>query len=358
MRDTTLAEANRQLHICSACRYCEGYCPVFPEITQHRTYDAATVAHLAHLCHNCTACYHACQYKPPHEFAINIPALLTETRAESYTQHARPRWLAQCFKHNGVLTCLITTLFMGVGLTLGWVGLDQATLFGTHTEAGAFYQVVGHGTIVALASTTLLVSLASAGWSLASYWRTHASTSRSSWGAAIKAAMTLEHLGGGQGQGCNTESDKFSNARRWFHHCTMYGFLLCFAATCTASFYELVLGQLSPFPYLSLPVVLGSLGGAGLLIGTMGQTFVKYKSHPTPQVPDLLGLDYALLGLLFAISATGFLLLFYRETSSMGLLLIVHLALVLSFFVAIPFSKIMHAPYRFIALLHTTPKRP
>ena len=28
---------------------------------------------LANLCHNCGACLHACQYAPPHEFAVNVP---------------------------------------------------------------------------------------------------------------------------------------------------------------------------------------------------------------------------------------------------------------------------------------------
>src|SRR5690606_15640414 len=67
------SEVARQLQICNACRYCEGFCAVFPAMTRRLEFPKADIHFLANLCHNCGACLHACQYAPPHEFAVNIP---------------------------------------------------------------------------------------------------------------------------------------------------------------------------------------------------------------------------------------------------------------------------------------------
>ena len=77
-------EANRQLVICNACRYCEGLCPVFRAIETRREFTKGDVFYLANLCHDCRACYYACMFTPPHEFGINIPQILSEARVESY----------------------------------------------------------------------------------------------------------------------------------------------------------------------------------------------------------------------------------------------------------------------------------
>ena len=50
---------------------------------------------------------------------------------------------------------------------------------------------------------------------------------------AVADAATLRYLDGG-GEGCTYPDDEPSFARRRFHHLTFYGFVLCFAATCTA----------------------------------------------------------------------------------------------------------------------------
>src|SRR5580693_4651218 len=77
--------------ICNSCRYCEGYCAVFPAMEKRLTFSEADLNYLANLCHNCGECLYACQYAPPHEFAVNIPKTLVEIRARSYRQYARPK---------------------------------------------------------------------------------------------------------------------------------------------------------------------------------------------------------------------------------------------------------------------------
>src|SRR5262245_16357635 len=74
------AEAARLLQICNACRYCEGYCAVFPAMTRRLEFAQVDVHYLANLCHNCGACLHACQYAPPHEFGVNLPRSLARVR--------------------------------------------------------------------------------------------------------------------------------------------------------------------------------------------------------------------------------------------------------------------------------------
>src|SRR5205085_3936681 len=82
--EALIAEAQRVLSICNACRYCEGYCAVFPALERRLAFTEHDVHYLANLCHNCGACLYACQYAPPHEFQLNFPRVLAQVRKETY----------------------------------------------------------------------------------------------------------------------------------------------------------------------------------------------------------------------------------------------------------------------------------
>jgi citrate/tricarballylate utilization protein len=43
-------EVARQLQICNACRYCEGFCAVFPAMTRRLEFGKADIHYLANLC--------------------------------------------------------------------------------------------------------------------------------------------------------------------------------------------------------------------------------------------------------------------------------------------------------------------
>ena len=159
----------------------------------------------------------------------------------------------------------------------------------------------------------------------------------------------MRYLDGGHGDGCSSIDDQASNLRRYFHHFAMWGFLLCFASTCAATFYEYALGIQAPYPILTLPVLLGTTGGIGLLIGPAGLIWNKLKSNPATIRHQ--GMDYAFLASLFLVSLTGLLLLAARETSAMGMLLLIHLGFVLGFFLILPYSKFVHGMYHYIALV-------
>ena len=80
---------------------------------------------------------------------------------------------------------------------------------------------------------------------------------------AFTAMATLRHLGGNQngaGDGCPGPDDAPSMRRRYFHHATFYGFMMCFASTSVGTLYHYLLGREAPYGYFELPVLLGTVG--------------------------------------------------------------------------------------------------
>ena len=114
---------------------------------------------------------------------------------------------------------------------------------------------------------------------------------------------------------------------------------------------HVVFGWLAPYPYGSLPVLLGMAGGAGLLIGPAGLLMLRGRRDPALGDPDQRGLDESFIALLFVTSLTGFLLLALRERAVMSAVLVVHLGAVLALFVTLPYGKFVHGIYRTAALI-------
>src|SRR5579862_6328747 len=107
LRETeAVKESRRLLQICNACRYCEGYCAVFPAMELRRQFASGDLSYLANLCHDCRGCYYACQYAPPHEWAVNLPRAFAQVRAESYAEYAWPRAMGGVFRANGTFVSL------------------------------------------------------------------------------------------------------------------------------------------------------------------------------------------------------------------------------------------------------------
>ena len=111
------------------------------------------------------------------------------------------------------------------------------------------------------------------------------------------------------------------------------------------------LGMEAPYPFFSVPKLLGTVGGISLTIGTAGLFVLKTKADESIKDIRQMGMDYAFIALLFLISTTGLALMVLRETGAMSALLIVHLSLILALFITMPFGKFVHAFYRFGALL-------
>ena len=349
-------EVARVMQICNACRYCEGFCAVFPAMERRRIFTPGDTAALANLCHHCSACYHACQYAPPHEFAVNVPLALAERRAETWEDYAWPRSLARVFRHNGMIVTFITTLVLMIMVAAMLMLINPALFWGIHLGEGAFYRIMPHTVMagIPLAISAFVIIAFVQGWR--GYWR----STGARWGGmtafrdAVAATMTLRNLGGdntGGGDGCPNADDRASTARRFHHHLTFYGFMLCFASTSTGTLYHYLLGREAPYGYFELPVVLGTVGGVMLSIGTAGLWRLKRQMDPVLRPVSRLGMDYVFIGLLFWVSTTGLVLLAVRETSFMGLTLAIHLGVVYAFFLVLPYSKFVHGLYRFAALL-------
>ena len=358
-------EAQRVLSICNACRYCEGYCAVFPALERRLAFTESDVHYLANLCHNCGACLYACQYAPPHEFQLNFPKVLAQVRKQTYKKYAWPGFLASAFDRNGLVVSLVTAASLAfLFVFTAWLA-DPARLFVAHPDAaGSFYAVMPHRTMVVLfggVSGFVVVALA---MSFIRFWpdsgeegidflRPPASSN------AVWDAMGLRYLDGG-GDGCTYPDANPSFARRNFHHLTFYGFLLCFAATSVATIYHYVFGWKAPYPLYSLPVILGVLGGIGLLVGPVGLMWLQYRRDPDLADRSQTGMDAGFLALLFFTGLTGLALLVLRESRAMGVLLALHLGFVLALFLTLPYGKFVHALYRFAALVrfHLERRRP
>jgi citrate/tricarballylate utilization protein len=342
-------EAERVMRICNACRYCEGLCAVFPAMEMRRVFGAGDLAYLANLCHQCGACYTDCQYSPPHEFAVNVPAALARLRHDSYDEYAFPRALGAFFDRNGVWAALITALSIAAFI-VGFVWWrDPAVVFGAN--AGNFYRLMPHPAMVWLFGGVSIYVVVAMTVSVRRFWRDiHGNEAGRSLVQAISDTATLRYLGGGGG-GCTSENEKPSAQRRIFHHFTFYGFLLCFAATSAATIYHYFFHWRAPYPLFSLPVMLGILGGIGLLIGPAGQFALKIRRDPILVDRRASGMDSAFILMLFLTSLTGFALLLLRDTGAMGLLLALHLGVVLGLFLALPYGKFVHGLYRFAALM-------
>ena len=342
-------EVERQMRICNACRYCEGFCAVFPAMTRRLDFPKLDVHYLANLCHNCAGCYYACQYAPPHEFELNVPRAMAQVRQRTYIEYAWPHALGALYQRNGTVLSLAVALGLIAFLLL-------AFLIGGHQSSPVdanFFAIFPHGLMVAVFTAAFGFAVLALAIGVSRFWRAQSpgpATSTAA-GEAVANTLALKYLDGGHGEGCNETDDRFTLVRRRYHHLTFYGFMLCFASTATATIYHYLLGRHAPYALDSLPVVLGTVGGIALLVGAAGLLGLNLRRDPAITDPTQRPADRGFALLLLLTSATGLALLALRSTPAMPSLLIVHLGVVMGLFVTLPYSKFAHAVYRAAALL-------
>ena len=347
--------------VCNSCRYCEGLCAVFPAMEMRRSFSDGDLNYLANLCHSCGACYTDCQFSPPHEFNVNVPQTLAIARNESYAAYAWPRAFSGAFARNGLVISLIAAGSVAAFI-FGFAAFnDHQVLYGVHTGPGAFYKLMPHNAMAALFSAALLYAIVALVMGVRAFWRdigepVGMKLDAKSLLQAMRDAGNLRYLDGG-GVGCFNEDDKPTDRRKIFHHLTFYGFALCFAATCVATLYHYLLAREAPYAWWDLPVVLGTLGGIGLLIGPVGLLAEKSKRDPVLVDAARRGMDTAFIAMLFLTGLTGIALLLWRETAAMGPLLALHLGVVFALFITMPYGKFVHGIYRFVALVRYARER-
>lgn len=346
MHSDAIGEARRQIQICNACRYCEGYCSVFPAIHRQRSFTDGDIVQFANLCHDCRGCHYACQYTSPHEFDIHIPRVLASVRQQSWTEFAWPSFMGRLFDRSA--PALSSVLVVSLAF-LFWLANAMRP-----AEGQGFYSVMSHGLMVAIFAPAFLIPLIAVGVSLRRYWRAVGGSSITwrSIAAAVRSIGRMDGLSGGHGEGCNFEDrDRFSNSRRWMHQATLFGFLLCFASTCSGTVLHYGFGIEAPYGFLSIPKLLGVPGGIMLCIGTAGLAWLKTRADPDLGTPSGRNGEMAFILLLFGTSATGLILYAASGTPAVQFLLPLHLGFVLTFFLMIPYSKMVHGFHRTAALL-------
>jgi citrate/tricarballylate utilization protein len=228
--------------------------------------------------------------------------------------------------------------------------------------AGNFYAIFPHNFLALVFGAVFLFVMFALAMGVRRFWR-EVSPSRDNVPAevtgvrnaasaeAAQDALRLKYLGGGHGEGCNNEDDRFTLWRRRFHHFTFYGFMLCFASTCVATLYHYLFSLHAPYALTSLPVLLGTAGGIGLVVGPVGLLWLNLRRDPAHGDAAQRPMDRGFIALLLLTSITGLALLAWRDTRFMALLLAVHLGVVMALFLTLPYGKFAHGIFRSAALL-------
>ena len=365
VRSAAETEVARALQICNACRYCEGFCAVFPAMTRRLEFGQADVHFLANLCHNCGACLHACQYAPPHEFGVNIPQAMAQVRGQTYAEYAWPPALGKLYQRNGLTLSLALVAALSLFLLLAVVlqGGGLAALWGEQLQ-GSFYQLFPHNLLVGLFAPVFLFVVFALSMGVRRFWSdikpvtSGVDVSPPAAAEATHDVLRLKYLDGGHGEGCHNEDDAYTLKRRRFHHLTFYGFALCFAATSVATLYHYLLGWAAPYELPSLPKLLGAAGGVSLMLGTAGLWHLNRTRHPMHGDARQKPMDLGFIALLFLVASSGLALWLARSTPALALLLCLHLGAVMALFATLPYGKFAHGVFRTASLLrHAVEKR-
>jgi citrate/tricarballylate utilization protein len=356
-----VAEASRQLDICNACRYCEGLCAVFPALERRATLDTGDVSQLANLCHDCRACFDACMYSSPHEFGLDVPRALSAVRAADYERHVWPARVPRALSGRpGTVLLGLVSVVIVLALAVahaGWSGLVRSS-----GSAASPYQLVPYPALVTLMALAALYAIVIMGLAARGYWRavSAAGAGRVTAGAIARAAWyaaTLRYLRGGGVECYYPDDGQPSPGRRHLHAMVAYGFGLCLASTVAAGIEQDLIGIAPPYPWLSVPVLSGTIGGIALLIGCLCLLRLKARSSAVTSFAEMTVKDYGLLTALAFLAASGLAVLAARDTAAYGLILLIHLAAVVEAFAMTPYSKFVHVVFRFAALVRDNLER-
>ncbi|MDE3027222.1 MAG: tricarballylate utilization 4Fe-4S protein TcuB [Paracoccaceae bacterium] len=341
-----LHEVRRQLDVCGACHYCDGYCDVFPALKHLPTASDGDIVQLANLCHNCRGCFYSCQYTPPHAFAVDIPAILAEARTDSWNELVWPTGSVRLFQMHGSAVALV--LAGSVAMIL--------VLIRTFAPSGGegIYRFMPHALLVAIFMPAFLGPLMVVALSTWRYFRAVGADPIRvrHFAVALLRAARLDNLSGGQGQGCNFEdTGRFSGRRRFLHQMAVSGFVLCFCATVAGTILHYGFGEPAPYGPTSLPKLLGITGGLLLTIGAGGLAQIKHRGDRRLGDARVWTGEMAFVLLLLVIAASGLALWGGAGTVLSVWLLSLHLGAVLTFFILMPYSKMIHGAFRLAALV-------
>jgi citrate/tricarballylate utilization protein len=350
-----VAEATRQLTVCNSCRYCEGFCAVFPSLERRTVLERGDISQIANLCHDCRACFDACMYTAPHDFALNIPRALSAVRTADYTDYvwpvSPPRLLRGRLGVVSGLACTALLVLVAAALNTGFSGIVAS-----HASP---YALIPYWATLILLLLPAVFALGVMAAATRSYWRTTGSGRVDTAGVlgAIREAATLRYLRGG-GEDCRyPEEDQPSGARRRLHMLVMYGFGLCIVSTTAAGVMQDFLGNDPPYGWVSVPVLSGTIGGLMLAVGSIGLLALKVRASGPTGFAAMTVKDYGFLVALTYLAVSGLATLLARGTDAFGVIYLLHLAAIVLCFAVAPYTKFMHIVFRFAALVRDNLER-
>lgn len=293
-------------------------------------------------------------YAPPHDFAVNVPKVLSALRREDYKRYLWPEHVPGVLRGWwGVFSGAIIMSAAVVAVAATHVGLSG--LVATDAAPRSPYDLIPYPALLVM----LLVPAVFAGaeMTLAGWRFWHQTGPRpqkltpSAVGRAVWYAATLRYLRGGGGDCYYPKDDEPSPGRRHLHQMVAYGFGLCLVSTVAAGISQDITGVAPPYPLLSVPVITGTLGGIGLVVGCLGLLRLKMRSSTVTSFAEMTVKDYGLLVALAFLALSGLLTLLTRDTRAFGIVFLIHLAGVMLAFAAAPYSKFIHLVFRFLALV-------
>ncbi len=304
------------------------------------------------LCYYCGDCSETCPRKAePGEFMASARRYFIS----SWDLTGVARRLYTSWRFTALFMGILAVLFAGMLLASGGkTTSSRLELFGFIPLAW----IHNLGTVV-----LLLAAFAAAANVMNAAWRLNRSLPKQSpdkssslkevWGAARKTLKELTAQT--RFTECEAEGpasrDPWYLSARWIHLAIMWGFLGLFAATALDFLFK-VPGSSVPLWYPAR--LLGTGAGLALFYGTTVAMVRRLTSGAGSSFAHSLLSDWLLLGLLWSVALTGFLLeiaVYQPAGSTWGYaVFLVHVVLAMEMVILLPFTKFMHMFYRPLAL--------
>lgn len=344
--------------ICIACRFCLGFCPVWKRLDEvffvekKESLESKDFQQFAYLCHDCRDCHYACPYKPLHELNLNIPKLNTELRESVDAQYIRPKFMSRIQKRQYSFSFSLFIVFFAALVVIEDI------------RSGSVFDFSNFSSIYRLISVRLLeaggIILGSWGIGILTfqslgYWKGIGGSVKGLYNLrahkmAIRDTVLHRWFRGG-GEGCSYPGQYGSYTRFYFHAFIFLGVAIDFISTLAAAYLQDIARIGPPYSLTSFPVISGIAGGILLIFGTIGLLYTRAVSDKalSTKFSDTSG--YLVIILLAMVTFSGFVVFLARNSHIEGVSFTFHLSLITVLFVVIPYTKLTHVFYRYLALV-------
>jgi quinone-modifying oxidoreductase subunit QmoC len=294
------------------------------------------------LCHQCTDCSTNCPR------GAKPGDVLAAIRSYAIGYYSRPRFLAKALSAPGYLPALLAVPALLL-LAFFWVAAGFTFPTGTISPEAMFPNSY---TYVAMGLLFLFVFIV-AGDGIFRFWKninefgTNPGPATGNWLKTLVSlvAEILQHSKFGKCQE--------NQVSRLTHLGIFYGCILLLIATALSAAFHHFLGIYSPHPLTSPIKIAGNLGAVLVLAGLITVIFRRLSSSDNPGKTAYF--DWFLVWVLFFVTVTGItteVIRLFELAAATYWLYLIHLWLMIVFFIYLPFSKAAHMIYRTVALAY------